>query len=195
MQIGGHIMPLTQQLDMLVTTLHSKGRNMNPHLRTGLTANQFQNSLFPIGIEPTIDLYELYTWHDGVDDEDAPELLFGEHQFLPINGAVREYQAFLQEYPQTSSSINLVRCFPFASFQGSILAEYCGTDKIDGLQNPVIEIYQGISIAFESIERMAQTINEWFLAGVYDSQPADEQLRRNIQRRLNSLITYQTTSL
>lgn len=168
---------------------------MRPHLRPGLSRADVQAALSSLGLIPPEELYELYEWHDGVDVLNTPELLFGEYQFLPLNDAVQEYQEIIKHYSQIVSSINLAQCFPFASFQGANCTIYCEPTLVDGLQHPVIEIYHGIGVLFENIERMTQTVAEWFASGIYDSEPVNDALRATIRQRLNPRVPYRSVTL
>ena len=188
-------MPLAHTLDILVTTLQRKGIAMGPHLRAGLSRAKLQAVLAPLGLTPPAEVYELYAWHDGVDGVHAPELLFGENQFLSFRNALQEYQALMKHYGQVASSIQIAQCFPFAGFQGSTWAVYCDPNLVDGLQHPVLEIYHGISIAFENLEHMVQTVDEWFVAGIYDTEPVNEALRSAIRQRLNPRTPCRTSTL
>lgn len=188
-------MTIARDLDKLVTTLQAKGVLIRPYLQPGLSRSSIQSALSSIKINPTDDLYQLYEWHNGVDLLNTPVLLFGEHQFLPLSDAIQEHYELITYYSQVPSLINVSQCFPVASFQGSTWNVYCDSNSIDGLLCPIVEIYHGISIVFENIKLMAQTVNEWFLAGVYDSDPANDNLRFAIRRRMNPRIPYRTTSL
>ncbi|MEM8529740.1 MAG: hypothetical protein AAGF95_02800 [Chloroflexota bacterium] len=144
---------------------------------------QLQAALALLGVIPPPGLNELYTWYDGVDGAQAPEFLFGEQQFLSLDEALQEYQHIQNYY--SSSLVNMAQCFPFAGFQGSIGVVYGDTTPIEGLHHPVLEIYHGISIAFENLDRMVETVNEWFRMGGYDTEPVDEILRLTIRQCLN----------
>jgi len=178
-------MPLAHELDDLVTTLQHNGFTMYPHLYPGVSQAQLQTALAPMGLKPPPELYELYAWHDGVDDEQAPIMLFGEHQFLPLTDVLQEYHELMQHYGHLPSAISLAQCLPFAGFQGSTLSLYCEPSPVLGLRYPVIEIYHDISIAFENLKRMVQTVNAWFASGVYDTEPVNEVLYAEIRQRIN----------
>jgi hypothetical protein len=178
-------MSLAHELDNLVTTLQHKGFTMHPHLYPGLSQAQIQTALASFGLTPPPELYELYAWHDGIDDEHAPIMLFGEHQFLPLADVFHEYQQLMQHYGHLTSGISISQCLPFAGFQGSTLSLYCESSPILGLHHPVIEIYHDISIAFENVDRMIQTVNMWFASGVYDTEPVNEVLYAEIRQRIN----------
>lgn len=188
-------MSISQSLEKLVDVLENKGISLRPYLQSGLSRADVQAALNPLSLTPPEDLYELYEWSNGVDILNTPELLFGEYQFLPLSDAVQEYEELIKHYSQVTSSISLAQCFPFASFQGSNCTIYCEPKPIEGLQHPVIEIYHGVGILFESIDRMAQTVAEWFSLGIYDTQPVDDVLRAAIRQRLNPRIPYRSVTL
>lgn len=188
-------MPLTQVLEQLVDTLEGKGLSIRPYLRPGLSRPNLEVVLESRGLKPPEELYQLYEWHDGIDGMAAPELLFGEHQFLPFEEAVQLYADLQRYYGQVVSAVDVTKCFPFASFQGAHTALLCAPDLVEGLQHPVFDISEGIGVAFEDLERMAQTVSEWFSSGLYDSEPVDNALRLAIWKRLNPQIRYRTTTL
>ena len=175
--------------------MQRKGIRIHPHLRPGLSTTQVQTAISRLGFMPPPELIELYAWHDGVDDTHAPEMLFGEQQFLPLSEAFNEYHELLRHYDQNTTAINLAACFPFAGFQGSVLALYCLPTTLMTLQHPIIEIYHSIFVAFETLDQMAQTVDAWFAAGVYDARPVDDARRLTIRKRLNPRLPNRTETL
>lgn len=189
-------MTVIQSLEKLVDTLENKGISIRSCLRPGLSKLDVQMALSLKGLTPPEELYALYEWHDGIDDGlNMPVQLFGEHQFLPLNDAVQEYSEMIKYYSSVSSSINIAQCFPFATFQGDNCTIYCENTTVDGLLHPVINIYHGIAILYENIDRMAQTVAEWFASGIYDSEPVNEIQQAAIRRRLNPGIPYRSVTL
>ena len=59
----------------------------------------------------------------------------------------------------------------------------------------MIEIYHGLGVLFENIDRMAQTVAEWFASGIYDNEPVDDALRAAIRQKLNPRIVYRSVTL
>lgn len=183
-------MTTTQSLEYLVTTLEYKGMSIKSHLRPAVPREQIQIMMRRIGLTPPGELYDLYTWHDGIDDLNASTLLFGEHQFLSLHSAIEEYQEYSTHYDPTGLPIDLAQCFPFASFQGSYLTIYCDPRMVDGLVHPIIEVYHDIGSVFETINSMAQTVAAWYAAGVYDREPVNEELRMAIRQHLNPRLSF-----
>lgn len=185
-------MALTQSLEKLVHVLEKKGIPMRQRLQPGLTKADVQAALAPLGLTPPEELYELYEWRDGVADWDTPSpMLFGETHFLPLKDAIAEYQDFRQYFVGEDFedlSIDLDKCFPFAFFMGYRSTIYCDPTLVLGFQHPVIGIYHDFAVSFENIERMAQTATEWFVAGVYDKNPVDDELKWAIRQKLNPRI-------
>jgi hypothetical protein len=189
-------MTVIQSLEKLVDTIENKGISIRSYLRPGLSRLDVQTALSSLNLTPPEELYTLYEWHDGVDNGfNAPIQLFGEHQFLPLNDAVQEYREIITYYSSLPSSINIAQCFPFASFQGDNCTIYCENAPVDDLMHPVINIYHGIAILYEDIDRMAQTVAEWFASGIYDSEPVNEIQQAAIRRRLNPRIPYRSVTL
>lgn len=188
-------MTLKNSGESLINTLEGKAVSIRPHLLPGIPRTSVQAALNSLGLVPPNELYELYEWHNGVDIVNAPCLLFGEHQFLTLADAIREHQELTHYYGQITSSLNIDQCFPIAGFEGSMLAVYCEPVPVQGLQNPVIEIYHGISAAFESIDTMMKTVEEWFSSGIYDTEPVDDDRRFAIRQRFNPRLPYRSYSL
>ncbi len=189
-------MSLTQSLERLVDIFEHRGIPMRQHLRPGLTRVAVQAALSPLGLAPPEELYELYEWHDGIDVLNTPRRLFADHQFLPLDVAVQEYHDLLKYNSEIVTSIDLAQCFPFAFFEGDYCTIYCDPTLVEGLQYPVINIFGGIAVAYEDIDRMAQTVAQWYVSGIYDSYPIiDENLCSIIWKRLNPHIPYRATSL
>jgi len=191
-------MPLVEALEKLVAVFESKGIPMRPHLRPGLTRAEVQAALSPLGLTPPEELYQLYEWHDGIERIYRPEWLFDRYEFLPLSEAVQEYHELLKYYSEVLLSINLSHCFPFAFFEGDYGTIYCDTALVKGLQHPVVNIDgSGIYEAYESIERLTQTVTECYLSGIYDDAdlPLDEALYHAIRERMNPRIDYHSPGL
>ena len=137
----------------------------------------------------------LYQWHNGIDINAETQFLFGEYDFTPLHEAVADYQVIQQYYDDQGAEIDMRFCFPFARFDGAYLNIYCDTWPFFGLQNPIIHIFEDISIMFESLEKAILTVNEWYSKGVYDTSPVDEMLMHNIRTRINANIPPRTTTL
>lgn len=192
-------MSLVEALEKLVEVFEDRGISMRPHLRPGLTRAQVQATLSSLGLTPPEELYQLYEWHDGVDLANAPKRLFAEQQFLPLSEAIQEHVYLLKYNSEVTTSINLSQCFPIAFFEGDYDTIYCDSNLVEGLQHPVINIYDAITVRYENVARMAQTVAEWYVSGIYDDPPLVEDvngtLRRAIRERLNPRIPKRTTSL
>ena len=157
-------MALLHLLDRLVNVFAEQQLDMRPHLRPGLVRDEVHAVLQSIGLTPPEELYELYAWHDGVDSEDTsvPTFLFEEHQFMPLREAAQEYHEVLTYYENDLNPFSLLPCFPFASFQGSVLAIYCSETPLYGLQHPIVNVYYGVAIQYESLSRLIETATEIF---------------------------------
>jgi hypothetical protein len=187
-------MALRQALDELVDTLEKKGASIRMYLKPGLSQPYIHSTLATIGIRPPKELLELYEWRNGVIDEiSTPVHLFGEHQFISLEYAAEEYKEMIKNYH--SHSLDMNQCFPFSSFQGDLCAIYCEDATISALVHPVINIYHGIALLYESIERMAETATAWFASGIYDVEPVDEVKQVAIRQKINSRVPYNPISL
>ena len=180
---------ISETLEKIANIFEGKGVPMRQHLRPGLSRAEIQAALAPLGLVPPEELYELYEWHDGVDDYYEPGLLLGEHQFIPLKDAIYEYHETLKYYEDPS--LNLAKCFPVAFFMGSSYNVYCDPVLFEGLQYPVIRIFEGIGVEFENLTLMAQTVLAWFEADIYDGDgPADDKLMYGIRGKLNPRVQY-----
>ena len=187
-------MSLINTLERLVAILEPHDSTVRHALRPGLSHSAIEAILALLPLAPPPELFDLYQWHDGIDISLTTELMLGEHTLLPLDEAVHEYHAIVRYYTDPTSPLDRARCFPFAVFQGSYLALYCHEQRFEGLVHPVIGIFEDVSIAFENLETMAQTAIAWFEAGVYDTEPVDEQLRKAIWRQYNSRVPVRTTT-
>lgn len=118
-------MSLLESLEKLVDIWESKGVPMRQHLRPGLTRAEIQAALMPLGLVPPEELYELYQWHDGLDDWEKPGgMLFGEHKFISLEFGISHYYDTLKYYilddiEDEYNSLYLKQSFPFAFLDGS----------------------------------------------------------------------------
>lgn len=190
-------MSLAQSLETLVKVIELRGIAVRQRLNPGIVPSDVDATFASLGIPPPTALSELYMWHDGIDDEyfQLPVGLFGEYQFLDLDQAIKEYHAINTYYDQGSLSISLTQCFPFASFQGDYCAIYCDTSPINGLIHPIINVYDSITVMFESLDHMVRTATAWIEEGVYDNSPVDELQKQTILNRINNYLFTHTISL
>ncbi len=186
-------MSLTQALEKLVAVIESRGYAIRQYLQPGLSRDAIDSKVRHLGLHFPEEFYELYQWHNGMELYQADCLIFGEHEFPPLEIALAEHQELLKYY--ASTNINLFQCFPIAMFNGSYHAVYCSDALFYGLRNPIIEIFEGICIAFENVGTMIDTATEWYANGIYDEHSFDETRWRAIAKRFNSHIPDLSTSL
>ncbi len=127
-------MPMIQTLEEILDFLESRGAGLRLYLRPGLSREDVKAALEPLGLEAPEELYELYGWHDGVEDWRSykVEFLFGEHQFLPLKIAVQEHYETLKYYNEYTS-LDLNKWLPFGFFEGSSFTLYCEDIPFEGL--------------------------------------------------------------
>jgi hypothetical protein len=180
-------MSLTERLEQLVTTIEQRGWTIRPCLQPGIDTQKHISELIkPLGIHIPPSLYELYQWRNGTIESCGPPL-FDEHEFLPLEEAILEYQQFvpiaLQADPDTR--IDYRYCFPFATLMGSQYVIYCNPRPFKGFTYPIIHLFQGDYIRFVNLEVMALTIIEWYKSGAYNMDIVDKNLMDEIWRKLN----------
>jgi hypothetical protein len=92
---------LTDALDELLAQHHRIGSPVPAYLRPGQPAEQVRKRIAAVvGVDPPLDVIELFTRHDGIDDERWEKddvatcfaRLFGDSHFAPLGDAVREYR-------------------------------------------------------------------------------------------------------
>lgn len=190
-------MSLIQSLELLVDILEMRGVSIRSRLRPGISATTLLARFETLGLVLPPDLSALYAWHDGVEDEHYQLSLglFGEYQFLTLEQALQEYTSMATYYSSGSLFIDLSKCFPFASFQGDYCTMYCSQTPVSTLVYPIINIYDSITILFESLNQMTETALAWIQEGVYDANPVDEYLRSSIRKRINPYLAKHTIAL
>lgn len=190
-------MALIQNLEQLIDVIEQRNMSIRPYLRPGLLQSDIETALTSLGLEPPPELLALYQWHDGINIERTRDivLIFGEETFLPLIDAVNAYHDLVESYSDVRSELDLSRCFPFAAHDAELLAVYCSEIPFDGLYHPIVHIFQDISIGFENLEAMVQTVIAWFVHGVYDSSPVNEALHKSIWQKLNPNIIPRDTTL
>lgn len=187
-------MLLQTVLERLVTTIDTVEKlPIRPYLLPGIPRSTVDFALQPLGIQAPEELYQLYEWRNGFNEDDSdPETpwLFLDYQFLGLNEAVELYlriievmKSIRESHPEISEPWYEKDLFPFASFQNQYCFLYCGEQQLFGLQHPVIGWYSVPFVQFETIASAAQTCIEWYQAGLFGTDNID--LKENIRMRNN----------
>lgn len=181
---------IRNKLDHLVQVIEEWGYPLSNYLNPPLTREEVDIQTQHLPYRLPEELYELYQWHDGVDDPDFRLSLFRDRKFLSLQDAVDEYETVVR---CRGDDEFLVTCFPFGSFMGSWYVLSASTQPLKpALEHPVIDIYHSVNVAFLSFSVMLDTITAWYAEGAYRADPEEEivpdineSLEKEIWRRLN----------
>lgn len=102
------------------------------------------------------ELYRLYRWHDGTIDNGQP--LFRDLHFLPLARALAEMAPIAKHY-------GLRDVVPFATLEGAWYVvparPWTATHReqiVSGrFERPVIEVYEGVQVVFDSVAHLVRT--------------------------------------
>ena len=122
----------------------------------------------------------LYTWSAGCSDpEGEAPFLFRDNAFLELNEVVQRRQELVEAYQEQTypgdvgafgmNGVDLTTTAPFAETEGAVYVVACGPHTLaSASQNPVISVFEGIDVYFNSIESMLDTCIEWVEQEGYD---------------------------
>lgn len=162
-------MPVTALLDELRLAFLERRCKVDRFLQPGLARDEIRDKIRPLGFTPSETLVELYAWRNGQStdaDVAAGALRFRDDVFIDLDSALREY-AVIQEYfsPEPDAlpiGFDLRQAFPFAAFMGSWHVVVCGRHSLaSAFPDPVVNVFQGITPFFHSIETMLRTCVDW----------------------------------
>lgn len=147
------------KLDDLLTGYSKCGDSIKESMLPGLSREEIKEKLswFPYPIPE--EVFELYEWHSGQDENAEIPFYFRDIQFIDIEFVKEVYELTLEayddEFADINESIDIKACLPFADSSGSVLTVYCdGSGKI-------VNIFEGIDAYFLSFEKMLDTCIEW----------------------------------
>ena len=144
-------MTIRDKLELLVDQIESKGGSIRPHLRPPLSREEIVSKLSALPFSLPEEIIELYTWHDGVED-DCQVPLFRDNQFLSLDAAMQEYEMMCQYYADAEDRVDLRKCFPFAGFDGAVYVLPSLKQALKPeLQCPVISVFEGVEVFFLDI--------------------------------------------
>ncbi len=186
---------ISELCEALLAAHRRHGIDISQDLLPGLPreAIEAETAWFPSRLPD--DLIALYGWRNG-QPEDAWNsqnvLWFRDMQFTSLQRARDEYVSMMDSYgldnDPASEGIDLRMCFPFASFNGGWYVVPCEGPRLDSrFPFPVVSVFQGISIYFDSIETMLRTCVDWRVASSWsgDDWELPEHLEMEIWRRYN----------
>lgn len=164
---------IRQKLDRLLQIREEKGYPMFYAFLPGLTITQINEKTAELPFQLPSELYELYQWRNGTPESSTAPFLIRDQRFLPLEEALQEYtlmnRFYINPVQKIFEGIDLEFCFPFAGFDGSLYVFPAPSHKpIDGLTRPVINVFEGIDVHFNSFELMLDTAIEWYESGIHD---------------------------
>ena len=157
---------LHAQLDSLLSAYDAKSPKTQQYLLPGLTEAQIleQTTWFPKPLPNEVT--SLYRWRNGFlspKDTDVLHFMFRDYTFLPLKDVEREYRSMNETYGRNPTDTDLLASsFPFAALGGGWLVVAAGNQSLaPSLERPVISVFQGVSVFFYSVEKMAETCTAW----------------------------------
>jgi hypothetical protein len=161
---GGHVESIKEKCERLAAAFEGKGVRVHENLSPGLSRSEILHLTAKIGIRPPEELIELYEWRDGSmlehDPPDHRNIIFRDNVFISLERAIEEHAMLMGSYGQIE--VDLQACLPISTFDGSWDVVACSPVALaGGLPSPVIRVFQGTEIYFDSIAAMLDTCIEW----------------------------------
>ena len=172
---------LQSRLEVLRQSFEMRGEHVTRMLQPpiGEEALRRRCKWFPAELPP--ELIALYGWHGGQEIADEEEenypFWFRDCIFSTPENAHAEYLNIMETYgvspdadwvPRSVKQMQscdhemLKYAFPFAAFNGGWLVLPCKGQYLDSrFERPVISVFQGIDIHYQSITTMVDTCIEW----------------------------------
>lgn len=178
-----------QLLERYIGVIEARGYPIGKYLNPRLTRSQIAKQSRELPFTPPPEIFQLYEWHDGVN-EACRISLFRDNQFLSLEQALEEYETLCTYYvgERIDYGVDLSKCFPFASFEGSVyvLPAVSQTLKPEH-ERPVISVFEGVDVYFRDLPTMIETCIAWYVEGVYqvDDYSVDQKRELEIWQRLN----------
>lgn len=144
------------KLNELLTAYSKHSKSIEDELYPGLSIDEIKNQTnwFPYDVPEAI--YDLYSWKSGQKIQTETPFMFRDMQIIDLNTAKTNYECFVKSYGQDNDWIvDVKRCFPFAECEGAHLT-ICSDGKF-----PIVSIFEGVDIFFNSFESMLDTCIEW----------------------------------
>jgi hypothetical protein len=181
---------LHAQLDKLLAAYAAKSPKTQQYLQPGLTDAQIreQTAWFPKALPPEIT--SLYQWRNGFSapkDADVVPFQFRDCTFLPLKDVEKEYRSMNGTYGRNPSDAGLLAsAFPFAALGGGWLVVAATRQSLaPSLERPVISVFQGVSVFFYSMEKMAETCTAWLSHPAHNGFSIPPKLELEIWRQVN----------
>ena len=153
----------------LVLAYEKHGERVRGNLRPGLRREEIIELVKPTGVDLPESLIQLYEWADGhFDNEDHENtIVFWDNTFISLSWAVEQYFQMQSTYGGADATLEVVgvdfaKCFPVSLNNGSWDTVVCGNHTHDPvLKNPIVRVFQGYDLFFDSVEAMIKTCTAW----------------------------------
>ena len=157
---------ITDKLNLLINLIGKREPEEIDNLRSGLTRKEIQQKTAKLPFDFPEELYELYQWRNGVENNSIEEspFLFRDHHLSNLEDAIKNYFSMQQWFKSEEDQkiADWSTCFPFADFEGSYLLFFAGNHILmDKYQHPIINNFEGINLYFYSFDSMLDTCIEW----------------------------------
>lgn len=172
-----------KKLDALRVAFDLRNPKTTQHLQPGLSEDTIRakTAWFP-GPIPR-EIVALYKWRNGFAEPsgfDGPPFRFRDCVFTPLEMVEKNYRSMVKTYGAFAPTADVVaHSFPFASLDGGWLVLPAKAQSLQPkIQRPVISVFQGISVFFYSMEKMAETCAAWVVHPNNDgfSLPAKDEM-------------------
>ena len=157
---------LNTKLDQLLLAYSVKSPKTQQFLQPGLSDSEVRErtAWFPHPLPQ--EILSLYQWRNGFKapvEFDAVPFQFRDYTFLPLEAVEKEYRSMNDTYGRNPQDTELLdSSFPFAALGGGWLILPAKKQSVaPHLERPVISVFQGVSVFFYSIEKMAETCTAW----------------------------------
>lgn len=156
-----------QSLDTLCQAFEAKDNFVSKDLQPAIdeqTLRQECNQWFPAELPQ--ELIALYGWRGGMKEWEDSTFWFRDYIFSDLESAQENYLGMMEvvaEWTETKEGMEFFKnSFPFASFNGAYLYLPCYKQNlVQNLSRPVISVFEGISLFFNSMQSMLDTCIEW----------------------------------
>ena len=160
---------LEDKLERLADAFEGHGIAVRANLAPGASDEELDHLAESRGVELPEDYRTLYRWHNGnIDHWSADLFVFRDNPFIRIDEFPRAqmyidgYRALESDPSLPKLDVDLSGCVPFAEFDGSVYVIPCKGQTMTTLSaQPVICLFEDVSVHFLSIESMIDTCIEW----------------------------------
>jgi hypothetical protein len=185
---------LISRIQNLIDFRSEIGQPIEQHFLPGLSREYLQEQVAQYPFYFPEEFIELYTWHNGTNDEDF--LMFRDMAWLSFENSLSEYDLMLEHFwsvcDQSEIKLQPEQMFPFAAFSGFCLyLSYPGQQMCPDVEIPIIATGKGLlDPYFTSFNSMLDTVEEWFAIGQHNEYACEVRadIERDIWRKHNSEV-------